>query len=169
MLNRLTKLAMVISFFVFALFAIDDWLGQLLGWHDELFFALDLPDQAQPSDGLVVFGGLITLFGLIGLGAAYLAIWRILGDGIGQDFRLLARRLQHLAYGLIAFWLSGYLTFSVVRTLIAWQTLPDSDIPIVWDPFHVDLVFAISAVALIAISKMMERAWAAEDETQHFL
>ncbi|WP_371170712.1 hypothetical protein [Aliiroseovarius sp. 2305UL8-7] len=170
MLSSLTKLAMVASFAVFAGFAIDDWAGQMLGWHNNLWHILELPDQsAPPPFYLVVLGALVTLVGLIGLAMSFLAIWKILSDGQQQDFRRLARRLQTMAYGFIAFWLSNYLLFGGVRTLMARYISDPESVVILWDPFNPDLVFAITAVALLAIANMMERAWQAEDETQHFL
>ncbi|MCW1951009.1 MAG: hypothetical protein KIH44_006560 [Octadecabacter sp.] len=170
MLNTLTKLAMASSLMVFAGFAVDDWFGQLFGWHNHLWEMLDLPGQSiTPPVFLVLFGAAITLAGLVGLALSYIAIWRILSDGKLQDFRLLARRLKRMAYGFIAFWLSNYLVFGGVRTLLAQYILTTEDVAIIWDPFSPDLVFAITAVALLAIATMMERAWQAEDETQHFL
>ncbi|PID35746.1 MAG: hypothetical protein CR993_08310 [Rhodobacterales bacterium] len=170
MLNFLTKLAILTSFVVFAGFTVDDWLGQLTGRHDEIKNLLDLPQNTSPLPTLpVLLGTGIAFAGIAGLTISFIAIWRILSDGPTQDFRHLARRLHRMAYGFLTFWLSNYLLFSLVRSLILWQTPAFNTAELHWDPFGPDLIFAITAVALLAIAKMMERAWQAEDETRHFL
>lgn len=169
MLNALTKLAMIMSFLMFAFFALLDWGAFATGEAALLLDHLELPEGLTPSVWLVILGALFTLAGLAGLALAYIAIWRILGDGEGQDFRDLAGRLRLVAYGLIAFWLCNYLTFGGVRTLMIWQADRAGDIPVILDPFNIDIVLAIMAVAVLAISRMMDRAWKAEDETRHFL
>lgn len=170
MLNTLTKLAMIISFSLFSGFMLHDWVGHYLGWHDELIHVLDLPEHIGTIPaGLTLPGGLIALFGILGLAISFIAIWRILSDGPTQDFRRLARHLQRMAYGLILFWLCNYLLYSGIRTLILWDAQMLDDGGIMWDPFGPDMIFAITAVALLAIARMMDRAWRAEDEAKHFL
>lgn len=170
MLIALTKLAMVFSFIVFSFFSVTDWLGYVLGWHDELIHVLELPDSIRQIPlPLLTLGSLVALIGLAGLAIAYIAIWRILADGETQDFKSLGHRLTLMAKGFIAFWLSNYLLHSGVRTLIIWATESSEQADFHWDPFGPDLIFAITAVALLAIAKMMNRAWRAEHENQHFL
>ncbi len=170
MLNTLTKIAMLASFVVFSGFAATDWLGQLLGWHDEVRHLLELPDSATmlPSY-LVILGSAVAFAGIAGLAVSFVAIWRILSDGQTQDFRRLAARLQRMAYGFIAFWFSNYVLFSFVRTLLLWSIAPLDEAEILWNPLGPDLIFAITSVALLAISKQLERAWQAEEENRHFL
>jgi len=170
MLNTLTKLAMVISFAVFTGFVLHDWGGQVLGWHDEIHYVLDLPDDigAIPI-GLALLGGAVAILGIVGVALSFTAISRILSAGPSQDFRRLAQNLERMAYGLILFWLCNYAMHSGVRTLILLDAQMLDEGGIMWDPFGPDMIFAIIAVALLAIAKMMDRAWQAEEETKHFL
>lgn len=170
MLNVLTKLAMVISFAVFSGFVLHDWVGHYLGWHTEILHLLDLPEGIGPLPaGLIALGAAVALCGIVGVAMAFTAIWRILSAGPTQDFRRLAQDLERMAYGLILFWLCTYALHAGVRTLILWDAQMLGEGGIMWDPFGPDMIFAITAVALLAIAKMMERAWHAEEETKHFL
>jgi hypothetical protein len=38
-----------------------------------------------------------------------------------------------------------------------------------WDPLDIDIVFAIIAIVLLAVSQTLHRAWLAEEENKHFL
>lgn len=170
MLNLFAKIAMVISlgFYVVALGAI--WLGQMLGWHNDIWDLYDFPIQADsPPMWTLLIGSLVTVLGLISLGAAYLGIWRILSGGPGQDFRALARNLKRLGLGLIGFWLCYNILAGGVQYLIAIDVQDTSDFEFYWDPLDLDIVFVIVGIGVLAISRTMERAWRAEDEVQHFL
>lgn len=170
MLNVLTKLAMVISFTVFTGFALHDWGGHYLGWHDEIIYLLDLPDTIGTIPaGLSALGGAVALVGIVGVAMSFTAIWRILSAGPAQDFRQLAHYMKRMAYGLILFWFCNYALHAGVRTAILWDAQMLDDGGVMWDPFGPDMIFAITAVALLAIAKMMDRAWRAEEETKHFL
>lgn len=170
MLNVLTKLAMVISFAVFTGFVLHDWVGYSLGWHDEILDLLDLPEDIGTIPmGLAMLGGAVALLGIVGVALSFTAIWHILSAGPAQDFRRLAQNLERMAYGLILFFLCNYALHAGVRTLILWDAQMIHDGGIMWDPFGPDMIFAITAVALLAIARMMDRAWRAEEETKHFL
>lgn len=170
MLNVLTKLAMVISFTMFTGFVLHDWVGHYLGWHDEIIYLLDLPEEIGPIPaGLAILGGAVALSGIVGVAISFTAIWYILSAGPAQDFRRLAKRLTRMAYGLILFWLCNDALYAGVRTLILLEAQMLDAEDILWDPFGPDMIFAIIAVALLAIAKMMDRAWHAEEETKHFL
>ena len=170
MLNLLTKVAMVSSFAVFTLFFADDWGGNLLGVHNHIWEMLDLPPQPdQPPMLIVLLGLVLGAIALVCLFFAYRSVWMILSRGEKQDFRSLAKSLQQLAFGLAGFWFFSNSIYLGLRALLAQYVTTGEDVGLQWDPFNPDLVFAIVAVAILAIAKMMERAWRAEDEVQHFL
>ena len=168
MLNAFAKLAIVGSLVVFSAFTIFDWIGYFFGWHDDIAAVIDLPSEITPSPGIVALGTVVAMVGLASLAVAYLAIWRILSEGVGQNFRALARRLQLMGGGLIVVWICSYLNYSVLRSIAIIES-GSSDVEFILDPFHTELVLAIAGVALLAISRMMDRAWEAEDENRHFL
>ena len=169
-MNLLAKTAMVISWLFYAMTFCGLWIGQLFGWHNEIWDMYDFPYQpTSPPTWAMLIGLAVTVGALTGLFIAYRSVWRILNGGTTQDFRDLARHLKQVAIGLLGFWLGYNLLTGAVQYLIVIGIDTTDEFDFSWAPLDLDIVFAIIAVALFAISKTLERAWLAEDETKHFL
>ena len=170
MLNLFAKIAMVLSLAYYTLAIGEIWLGQLLGWHNDIWDMYDFPIQAQSPPVWTLLVGLgVTIGALLSLGMAYFAVWRILSGGAGQDFRGLARNLRRLGLGLLGFWLGYNLLSGVVQHLIVIGLDSTEGFDFGWDPLDLDIVFFITGAAILAIARTMARAIEAEDEVRHFL
>lgn len=169
-MNLFAKAAMLLSSAYYALTFGYIWLGQLFGFHNDIWEAFDFPVQdMSPSAWSLIVGLLITVFAIGMLAVAYHGVWKILDGGASQDFRDLGANLRRVAWGLIGFWL-GYNLISAVMQYLIVIGLPSTEgFDFGWDPLDLDIVFAIIGIVLLAIAQTLERAWLAEDETKHFL
>lgn len=169
MLSLFTKTGMVLSFLTFATFDILDWLGLFALDDFGLLYLYDLPEETVFPVSFVAIGFLFALVGLIALFFGFRAIWRILDGGPDQDFRHLASRLRTLGAALIVVWITIYLRGAPMASF-AFGGFKIGAIEIIsLDIFSHDFIFLIVAIAILAISGTLERAWQAEDETKHFL
>ena len=170
MLNLFAKIAMVLSLAYYALAIGEIWLGQMMGWHNDVWELYDFPVQdSSPPMWTLLIGLLVTAGALASLAIAYVAVWRILSGGRGQDFRKLATNLKRLGLGLLGFWLGYNLLAGAVQHLIVIGLDSTEGFDFSWDPFDLDIVFFITGTAILAIARTMGRAWEAEDEVRHFL
>ncbi len=170
MTKVIAQTAMILSLGYYSLTLTLVWVFALLGDGEGMWEMFDLPLQSMPPAlWVMVLGTLVTLFTLISLGLAYSSLNRILKGGPEQDFRYLAKRLRHIAYGLLGFWLGYNLLVGLMPYLLALSHEPPLDIAFDWDPLDIDIIFAIIAIALLAISQTLNRAWEAEEENKHFL
>ncbi len=166
----LAKTAMVLSLIYYVGLLGFAWIGQMTGFHNEIWDFYDFPMQpGSPPLWTLLVGLLVSAGALACLGMAYAAIWRILDGGREQDFRDLARRLKRVGIGLIGFWLGYNLLSGGVQHLITIGIDNTQDFDFAWDPLDLDIVFFILGIAVIAISQTLERAWLAEEENQQFL
>lgn len=166
----IAKIAMVLSFFYFAGMLVLLWLGQMLGWHNEVWDLYDLPRQANsPPIWTLTTGFLFSAFTMFSLGKAYLATWTILNGGPGQDFRQLARCMRRLGWGLIGFWAGFNLIAVAMLYLLAIDLEPTEDFDLFWEPFDLDVIIGITGMVLLAVAQTLNRAWQAEDENSQFL
>ncbi|WP_371224648.1 hypothetical protein [Roseovarius sp. 2305UL8-3] len=157
-----------LSYYILAIGGI--WLGQLLGWHNDIWEFYDFPIQpGSPPAWALVAGLVISAAALASLGVAYIGVWRILSGGPDQDFRQLAQNLKRLGLGLIGFWLGYNVLSGAVQHLIVLHLNNTEGFDFGWDPLDLDILFFIIGTAVLAIGRTMQRAWAAEDEVQHFL
>lgn len=169
-MKLLTKLAMTISLLYYASIFSMLWLGQIFGWHNDIWEMFDFPEQTTSPPLIALLFGMFVNFGALAfLGMTYLAVWRILDGGLTQDFRDLAVRLKRIGIGLFGFWLGYNLLTGAVQHLIVIGLENTEDFDFGWDPLDIDIVFAILAVAIFTIAQTLERAWVAEEETKHFL
>lgn len=169
-MNLFAKGAMVLSLAYYTLTLGYVWLGQLLGLHNEIWDVFDFPIQASsPPVWTLIIGTLVSAFALVSLGGAYRGAWLILGGGADQDFRSLALNMRRLAWGLIGFWIGYNVLSGALPHLIVVDLVSTDGFDFGWDPLDLDIVFAIAGIVLLAISRTLERAWLAEDETKHFL
>ncbi len=170
MIKRVAQTAMVLSLTYYTVIFGTLWIGQILGFHNEIWDVFDFPiqDSSPPLSSLII-GLCVTIAGLVCLGLAYLAVWQILEGGQNQDFRLLGKRLQRLGYGLIGFWFSYNLLSGAVQYLIVIGLEDTQGFEMGWDPLDLDIIFLIMAIGILAIAQTLERAWTAEEETKHFL
>ena len=82
------KIAMVLSLAYYALSLGEMWIGQLLGFHNDIWELYDFPAQdIAPPTWAVLIGLGITFGALLGLGFAYRGVWAVLNGGREQDFR----------------------------------------------------------------------------------
>lgn len=164
------KFAMVASFLIFSIDMTYLWVGQIAGWHNEIWSMFDFPPQesAPPLWSLLV-GVVISVFGLTCLAMTYSGIWQILNGGPGQDFRDLARRMRRIGFGLIGFWAAYNLLVGLLPWLITANLSDRSDFDFVWDPLDIDLLILLMGIAILAISQTLRRAWEAEEENNAFL
>lgn len=170
-MNLFAKAAMALSMVYFSVILLGYlWIGQILGFHNEIWDFFEFPAQStSPPMWSLIVGFLVTTFALLSLACAYRGVWAILGGGPNQDFRDLSRNLRHVAWGLLGFWLGFNLVIVGVQYLIVIGLDSLEDFEFAWVPLDLDIVFAIIGIVLLAISKTLERAWQAEDETKHFL
>ena len=166
----LAKTAMALSLIYYVGLLGFAWIGQMTGFHNEIWDFYDFPMQpGSPPFWTLLVGLLVSAGALACLCLAYAAIWRILDGGKEQDFRDLARRLKRVGIGLIGFWFGYNLLAGAVQHLIALGIENTHDFDFAWDPLDLDIVFFILGIAVIAISQTLERAWLAEEENRQFL
>lgn len=164
------KCAMGLSWLYYVIWAGQMWLGQFLGWHNDIWRAFDFPRQDHsPPLWTMGVGVVVTIVGLVGLTVVYRGAWRILDGGPQQDFRVLGRNLRGMAVGLLVFWAGYNLLAAGVQYLVILAMPDTAGFTFRWDPLNVEILFLILGVVLLAISGTFERAWQAEDETKHFL
>jgi len=164
------KFAMVLSWAYYALVLGFVWLGQLFGLHNLIWEVFDFPKQeVTPPLWVLIIGASVSVLALFSLWTAYLGGWRILNGGPSQDFRYLSRHLRKLAWGLIGFWFGYNVLSGAVPLLLVVDLSTTEGFEFGWDPLDIDIVFAITGIVLLAISRTLERAWIAEDEVKHFL
>ncbi|HHS82222.1 MAG TPA: hypothetical protein ENJ68_01755 [Devosia sp.] len=161
---------MVLSLLYYSYSAIEGWLGQIFGLHNNIWDMLGLPPQPTSPHLTTLLAGMAAMtFTLISLAWAYAALWKILDGGTELDFRQMATLLRRLAHGLIGFWLGYNLVIGPVIMLVIRDIAPPAEIDPEWDLLDIHIVFLILAIALLAISHTQERAWKAEEETRYFL
>lgn len=170
MIKLFAKIAMLLSLSYYTISLMLAWILALFGDGSEVWDIFGLPIQSTPPAlWPLIVGILFTLLTLVSLGLAYRSLNKILNGGREQDFRHLAQSLRHVAFGLFGFWL-GYNFLSGLMPYLLLQSLdPVLDVAIDWDPLDIDIIFAIIAIALLAISQTLNRAWEAEEENKHFL
>lgn len=169
-MNFLAKTAMSVSLIYYVIILVAVWVGQMTGLHNDIWEFYDFPIQpTSPPVWVLLVGLAVTAAALACLGMAYVAVWRILSGGRGQDFRGLARRLRQMGLGLIGFWLGCNILAGAVQHLIVIGVEVTEDFDFSWDPLDLDIIFFIIGIAMMAISQTMERAWMAEEENQQFL
>lgn len=169
-MRRVVMAAMILSWGYYLAVVSVTWGGQALLLHNDVWEMFDLAPVAARPPGWVVLSGLAVAALMPGsLGAAYIAVWRILSAGPGQDFRRMGGRMRRLAWVLIGFWAGWNLMTGAILALLIHVHPGEDGTAFAWDPLDNDIVFPIVAMAFIAISREMERAWLAEDETRHFL
>jgi hypothetical protein len=170
MIKRVAQLAMAISLIYYTLGLGFIWLGQILGFHNEIWDMYDFPAQSvSPPMWALCIGLLVSALGMLSLGMAYFSVWRVLEGGAEQDFRDLGQRLRRMAAGLIGFWFFYNLLSGAVQYLIVMGLDNTEGFDMGWDPLDLDIILLIVGIAILAISQTLERAWVAEDENKHFL
>jgi len=168
--NFLAKTAMSLSLIYYVVLLGFLWIGQMAGLHNDIWEMFDFPAQpTSPPFWTLLIGLVVTIFALVSLGAAYLAVWRILNGGRTQDFRDLAQRLRRVGLGLIGFWLGYNILSGVLQYLIVIGLENTDGFEFGWDPLDLDIIFFIIGIALLAISQTLERAWQAEEENKQFI
>lgn len=164
------KVVMTLSLAYYALTHGYVWLGQLLSFHNEIWEVFDFPEQAEsPPVWALIVGLVMSLCAISSLAISYRGAWSILNGGSSQDFRVLQGNMRHMAWGLIGFWIGWNLITGVMQHLIVINLKSTDGFDFGWDPFDLDIVFAITGIVLLAISTTLKRAWLAEDENKHFL
>jgi hypothetical protein len=170
MTKLFAQIAMILSLGYYTLTLMLAWILALLGNGEVVWDAFDLPIQSTPPAlWTLIIGVLFTMFALFSLGLAYWSLNGILKGGRQQDFLQLAQRLRQTAFGLFGFWLGYNMLSGLMPYLLSLSLEPPLDAAIDWDPLDIDIVFAIIAIALLAISQTLNRAWEAEEENKHFL
>jgi len=169
-MNLFAKGAMTLSLIYYAVLFGQVWIGQLLGFHNEIWDMFDFPVQStSPPAWTLIVGLLMTALAVSSLFVAYRGGWIILNAGPDQDFRNLWKNLRRIAWGLIGFWFGYNLISGIMQYLIVIGLTDLDGFEFGWDPLDFDIVFAILGIVLLAISRTLERAWVAEEETKHFL
>lgn len=170
MIKRIAQIAMVLSLSYYALDLGFIWIGQIVGFHNEIWDIYDFPMQTvSPPTWTLWVGIIVSALAISSLGMAYLSVWVVLEAGAAQDFRQLGKRLQKMAAGLIGFWFFYNVLSGGVQYLIIIDLKNTTDFDMGWDPLDLDIILLITGIAILAISQTLERAWVAEDETKHFL
>ena len=119
MIKRVAQLAMALSLMYYTLGLGFIWLGQILGFHNEIWDMYDFPTQSvSPPMWTLCVGLLVSALGMLSLGMAYFSVWKVLEGGAEQDFRDLGQRLRKMAAGLIGFWFFYNLLSGAVQYLI---------------------------------------------------
>lgn len=166
----LAKVAMVLSYCHYTVTLGWIWLGQIFGFHNDIWEAFDFPAQSSsPPTWALTIGTLVVFFMLCSLGISYLSGWKLLNEGVGQDFRLLGVRLKRISLGLLGFWFAYNLQAGGIQYIIAFDVQDTTAFDFGWDPLDTDIIFAIVAIILLAISQTLNRAWEAEEENKYFL
>ena len=169
-MKLLAKIAMVLSFAYYALTMAYVWIGQLLGWHNDIWDLFDFPIQdGSPPLFSMLIGIATVIFALGMLLLAYVGIWRILNGGPQQDFRALSSHMHRLGWGLIGFWAGFNFLAGVVQIFVAIGVQDRGSFDLSYDPLDLDIVFLILGIAILAIAHTLQRAWEAEEENQAFL
>ncbi len=169
-MNMLAKTVMVLSIVYYGLDLSYLWIGQLFGLHNEVWETFGLPQQVgSPPMWKLLVGTGATIATLASLILAYASLWTILSGGTNQDFRLLAKSLRYLAFGLFGFWF-GYNILVVGAVIMFAQGVGfQENMSIEIDPLDIEIVFLIISIVVFAVSKTLQRAWEAEEENQQFL
>lgn len=169
MLSMVTKIGMVLCFITFFAFDMIDWFGPLFGENEFLAEAYGMPETTEFPTGFLIFGWILSVIGIVALFFGFRSIWRILNGGKEQDFRLLAQNLKVLGISLIVVWFTSYLRGTPIETYLHGGFEIGAAELISLDIISGELLFFIIAVAILAISNTLERAWLAEDENKQFL
>ncbi len=170
MTKLFAQIIMILSLGYYTLTLMVLWVLALLGDSEDIWDSFDLPIQSTPPALWALgVGILFTLLTLASLGLAYWSLNSILKGGPGQDFLKLAQRLRHTAFGLFGFWLGYNLLSGLMPYVLSLSAERPIDFSFDWDPLDIDIVFAIIAIVLLAVSQTLHRAWLAEEENKHFL
>ena len=164
------RLAMMASLAYYTLAMAIIWISAMTGSTEEIWEAFDVVESAAapPLAGILI-GTLLSTATLVSLAVAYWSIERTLSGGREQDFLALAAHLRRIALGLMGFWLGYNLLTGAMPTVLTWH-LPSEQVPeFDWDPLDLDIILLILAIALYAISRVLHRAWAVEEENRQFL
>ena len=166
----IARLAMMASLAYYTLAMGIIWISALTGSTEEIWEAFDVVESAAaPPMVSILTGTLASMATLVSLAVAYWSVEKTLSGGREQDFLALAAHLRRIALGLMGFWLGWNLLTGVMPTVLTWH-LPAEQVPeFDWDPLDLDIILLILAIALYAISRVLQRAWAVEEENRQFL
>ena len=164
------RLAMMASLAYYTLAMAIIWISAMTGSTEEIWEAFDVVESAAaPPLAGILTGTLLSAATLVSLAVAYWSIERTLSGGREQDFLALAAHLRRIALGLMGFWLGYNLLTGAMPTVLTWHLPPEQVPEFDWDPLDLDIILLILAIALYAISRVLHRAWAVEEENRQFL
>lgn len=166
----LARLAMLSSLLYFSIDLGLTFFPPIAGDPGYLWEELDIPQSLAAPPLAVLLAGIFTAgAALSALAVAYWSIERILHSGPGQEFSGLAVRMRTLSLCLLGFW-AGYNLLISSMPVLATAHLPEEyQSGFEWDPFDIDIILVVIAVALNAISHSLRRASLVEEENKHFL
>ncbi len=111
----------------------------------------------------------VSIVTMAALGSAFWSIHRILQNEKSPSFKGMAFHLRRCAQGLLGFWLGLFLLTSTVPAMMLTET-PRSLWPeLEFVPIDIEIVFLVLSVALLAVSRELDRAHDIEDENKQFL
>lgn len=166
----IARISMITSWMFFAGIMVWTWASAMMGSNELLWDAYDFPPETTlPHTWVLLIGLANSALIMFGLGISYWSVETILKDGPDQDFLQLGQRLRKMAIGLIVFWIGFNLLVGAIPNLLVAH-IPENQAPeLGWQPFDVEFILLIVAVALFAISRSLNRAHELEEENRQFL